>query len=267
MGAGFSGLIDFYRGRFEAAQRHTDHMLSLEAGPAPEWYIHDTEPQVLARACGCMTAALRDRPEAAEAMADEAIRHGRRSRNPFNLAFALQFAGLAFYTLERPERVAACGEEGLEVCAREGYPALIGLARVLRAWGDGRRGDPSQEVAAIQQGVAEGSRVRALIEGPRVLGILAEAQQRAGDPASALAAAQAGLRVAERAGNRFWDAELLRRIAELDLALRGDAAREAARARLLEARRTARAQGTPLLARRAEATLSRHSMACESSEP
>jgi class 3 adenylate cyclase len=268
MGEGFLGLMEFYRGHFSDAWRHCERMLALEleSGPVPEWYVHDLHPEVIARYCGSSALAALGRVEEMRRMSDEMILCGRKSGQAFNHGFAVVFAGLALHTCGDVERVDRCGLEALEVCGEQGYPIILGLATALRGWALAERGEPGEGAALVQRGLAIGSEARALIEGPRVLGLLAEAQLRAGELEAARAAVDGGLGIAERCGNVFWNAELERLRAEI--ALREDAsARPAAADDLRRALARARGQGSALLERRALETARRYRMESVVEEP
>ncbi len=253
MGQGFTGLIRFYQGRHVEAWGHLEHMLALEAisNETPEWYIHDPEPDVIARFAGGIVLAIQDRPREATELAEAAVARGRDSGNPFNLAFALAYAGLAAHCCGNAGRVLRLAEEGVKVCSDQGFPLYLSVSEVLRGWAESQLGAPAVGLAHIQEGLALGARAGALIEGPRVLGLLAEALAAAGEPAGALQAALRGVRLAERHGNVFWNPELLRMAADLRLALdpaaREDATRDLEQALALSGSHGARRLETRIL--------------------
>jgi len=268
MGEVFLGLMEFYRGHFEAARLHAQRMIALEARAVavPDWYAYDMQPDVIARYCGSNALALLGRCEEARRMCDDMIERGRASGRAFNRGFALVFAGLAFHTCGDVERVAACGEEALEACAEHGFPIIEGLATALAGWGAAHRGEAARGVAQVQAGLVIGSAARSLIEGPRVLGLLAEARRCAGDLRGAKHALGGGLAIAERLGNVFWNAELERLAAEITLDL--DAAgRDEAERWLRLALGRARAQGSSLLADRVLESAARYRIDSLSEEP
>jgi hypothetical protein len=224
----------------------------------PDWYIHDVEPGVLARSCGSMALALLGRTDEAHSLAHDAVALGRASRNRFNHGFALCFAGLALHSCGDPEGLLALGQEGVRVCSEEGYPTLIGLAAALEGCARAALGRPQEGAKRVAEGLALGSRARALVEGPRVLGLLAEAQRAAGEASAARGSALAGVRVGTTHGIHFWKAELLRLAADIALenGLLADPSEAASDLRI--ALDLAHRQGAVLFEARVRETLARY---------
>jgi tetratricopeptide (TPR) repeat protein len=267
MGEGFLGLMEFYRGRFEAARMRSHRMLALEGRVGvPDWYAYDMQPDVIARYCGANALALLGRLDEARAMGAEMIERGARGARAFNRGFALVFAGLAFHACGDAERVGECAEHALAVCRDHGFTIIEGLATALAGWKLARSGDASRGVAQVQAGLVIGSAARALIEGPRVLGLLAEARLAAGDWPGAQEALRGGIAIAERLGNRFWNAELERLTGELML-LRDASAREEGAGWLRRAIARAQEQGSVLLANRVRETAARYRIESLTEEP
>ena len=104
-----------------------------------------------------------------------------------------------------------CAEEGLGLATKHGIRLYDGATKILRGWARSAQ-DPSDSglaemgaaLAAVQ---ATGTRMFR----PFVLGLLADALERAGRHGDALAAVDAGLAEVEARGERFWEAELHRR--------------------------------------------------------
>src|SRR5439155_14783398 len=138
-------------------------------------------------------------------------------------AWAEEFAALLYVLLHEPEAARAHAERVLAACAEEPNAVPEAVATILRGWALAAAGAVPEGLAVLREGLERGlaTRQRLGLEGG--LGLLADAQARAGDVAGALAT----LAEAEGAvpGEEIWRADTLRRRAELR-ALEGAAAAE-----------------------------------------
>ncbi len=252
----FSGVTRFYEGRFLDAVANFDRALDIEprCPERPEWYVGEHEPTVVVRSYRSMTLAVIGQLEEAVAMSERAIELGRRSNEPFNLGFALSYGALTHQLRRDPERVLRLADEGVDLCEAQGFPEFLALSRMLRGWALAQLGGVAEGIAELRSGMALGSETGTVIEAPRAFALLAEAQSHSPHHEEALGTVQAGLAIAHRNGNTYWDAELSRLEGVIRLQV-DPAAREAAAASLIKASRIARAQGASLLAQRV-----RHSM-------
>jgi class 3 adenylate cyclase/tetratricopeptide (TPR) repeat protein len=260
-GEAFSSVSAFFEGRFRDALGHLDRMLALEARCTgrPDWFLHEHDPAVVSRSYRGMTLAVMGQLDEAAALASDAIEHGRGTAEPLNVAFALAYAGIVHQLRDEPGEVMPLVQEGIEICRDQGFLEYEALSGMLRGWARARLGSPAEGVAELMQGMSLGSETGTVIEGPRACGYLADAQSRMGDLPRALETVERGLALANRHGNTYWNAELLRLKGEIWLQHDPTARKEVA-ATLAQACQLAHDQGALLIENRIHASLEDHKL-------
>jgi len=152
-----------------------------------------------------------------------------------------------------PAEALACAEATIASGAERGYAYRVAMGRVLRGWAMAALGDAEDGVADIAEGLDASRATGAHMDDPHYLGLLAEAQLRAGDPRAARASVAEALELASREHSLFYEAELHRLHADAVLAAGGDAAEAEDHLRLALER--ARDQGSRALELRAATAL------------
>src|SRR5262245_14448837 len=193
-------------------------------------------------------------PDAALTRTREPVALARGLDDPFGLAFALLFE-TGVHWLRRD--VAAQRERATEVVAlsqTQGFPFWLGLGHVYHAMACVVAGDFSA-LPEVLDGMALAAETGSQAGAPGIFGLLAEAQQAAGQLAEAHGTVATALAVAAQTGQLFWDAELHRLDGDLLLAT-GRTADEAA-TRYHRALAIAREQGARSFELRAATSLAR----------
>jgi DNA-binding response OmpR family regulator len=133
-----------------------------------------------------------------------------------------------------------------------GAPELAGLGRFLAAWGRHGAATYGDQTKEMEKEINDLEAAGILHYQPQCLGYLAEAHRRVGNLAAARATVDRALAMADRTGERYWKAELLRIRASIGAA---QASRfDEVRNDLDHAIEVAISQGAAMLERRARAT-------------
>jgi predicted ATPase len=144
---------------------------------------------------------------------EEAITWSRRLNHPHTLAYVLSFGALAHVLRRENEKAEAMAEEVLALAAAQNLPVWLPSANVLRGYLRVARGD-TEALAFARQGIAAKNAQGSVLNQPFFLSLLAASCERAGRAEEALSLLAEAFAIAERTGERWFEAELYR--------LRGD---------------------------------------------
>ena len=163
-----------------------------------------------------MGSGLLGYPEQAELRNQEALGLARELQHPLSLAIALLFAGM-LYRWRRDAKLAGnFAEEALKLSTKEGgFAQASAMSTALLGWAWSVQDQKQDGIELIRQGLAayratggEGFR-------PMYLADLAEALENNGELTEALTAVREALTLANRTGERTYEAELHRLKGEL----------------------------------------------------
>lgn len=217
----------FAQGELSAARHHAEQGRALydadrHASLAGVYGNHD--PGVCAFAHGAWALALLGEPEAAVRSADEAIALARTVGHRFSEAHALLYAARV-HQLQRDWRATRAHAAAAGTLAREdGFGQLTAWADVMDGWALVQAGDRDEGIATARRGIAAIAASGSRDFMTYFLGLLAESLGQAGQPDAALEVVAEALSLAERCGERFYEAQLLRIRAEVRGAAAGEGA-------------------------------------------
>jgi predicted ATPase/class 3 adenylate cyclase len=144
---------------------------------------------------------------------EEAIAWSRQLNHPHTLGYALSFGALVHLLRRDNEKAEAMTDEVLALAAAQNLPVWLPSANVLRGYLRVARGD-TEALAFARQGIAAKNAQGSVLNQPCFLSLLAESCERAGKAEEALSVLAEAFAIAERTGERWFEAELYR--------LRGD---------------------------------------------
>jgi DNA-binding winged helix-turn-helix (wHTH) protein/predicted ATPase len=250
----------FTRGDLETASRHfaegAVYQIDRHAGMAATYGSHDVG--VCCHNFSGWAQALLGRTEAADHTSDEGIALARSLGHPFSLALALVFAAAVSQTRRDVLTTKTRASEALAIAREQDFRLLSGSASTLEGWAAVGQREYREGLQLIEKGLAE---VRATGSNsfllPYFLGLQAEAQLKSGQAPAGLAVVNEAIAIAQRTGERFWEAELHRLKGELELVSNVSSATCQAQQALLQAIEVARGQGANLLVLRAAVSLGR----------
>ena len=194
-------------------------------------------------------------PDRAVDRAEEALGLARRLAHPFTLVLCLSF--VSWLRLLRGDRGEAetLNREAVEVSSEQGIPVYLASGRIIEGALRAADGEAEAGVPMIEAGLRELDALGSYIRRSFQLGLLAEAQLRAGRPRDGLATVAKALRFVAGKGERWYEPELHRLRGELTLAAGGT--RHAARQAFEAAQLTAGERGALSLELRAATRLAR----------
>jgi class 3 adenylate cyclase/tetratricopeptide (TPR) repeat protein len=247
----FSGVPLYYRGDYAGSLRHLERAMEFAPSAArPDWFVHEHDVLVSALSYGAMALWTVGEVERAQQSLAAAIDLGRKSRHPFNHAFAQSWAAFVHQMRGDAAGVLRSSEEVMEICAEQGFSVYHGVAQTLHGWARVAATRDEQGLAELRDGLKRSAATGTRTEAPRMLGVLADAYRRIGRRSQALATLGTALDFSRQYRSPYWDAELLRLRGDV-LLLEDPEALEPALEEFQRAAGLARAQGALSLELRA----------------
>jgi predicted ATPase len=251
------GTSLFWMGELEQALDYLRRSASLYAPEQhrPLTWVYGHEPGMYAEVYLSDTLWLLGYPDQALAHAAEVLRLGLAVAQAQSQAFALMSAALINQWRGDLQRMGELTEEGFALCAEQGLPLWLAYATTKRGWLKAERGEAAEGIAEMRRGIAGVRSTGAEIVLTVDLCMLAEQYGKAGRHGEGLAVVAEALALAEKGGERCWEAELYRVKGEL---LRGAGAEASeAEASFRQAVEIARRQKAKSLELRAAVSLAR----------
>ncbi|HET6521517.1 MAG TPA: AAA family ATPase, partial [Geminicoccaceae bacterium] len=253
-----SGLTALHRGAFAEARSAFETILRLydpdRHRPPPVHYVHD--PKVSALAYLPVVLWIQGDPEQAQGWSEAALRYAAELNQANLVAHVRVYAGAGLEELAgEAAAVRAHAEAVIELADQHSlqYFRLSGL--ILKGWAMARLGAAAEGLALMRAGSAERVALGVSWYQVRYFCMLAAAHLEQGDPGQGLAVLEEAKRLAQRAEERMWQAELERIEGELRRAL--GAPPEVVEGRFRAALAIARAQGAKSFELRAATSLAR----------
>jgi class 3 adenylate cyclase/predicted ATPase len=199
-------------------------------------------------------------PDDALARIDRVQQLARSLDHKFSLGEAFGFAANVHRYRGEHAQALACAEQAIAICDEGGFAVWLAHAHVMRGWLQCERGRHDEGVAEMREGLALWARSGAVVTRPLYLTLLAEGLARGGDLVQALARLDEAMGIVQAHGERYYEAEVRRLIAELTLRRDGPllpAARRAAEQGLRAAHELAMQQHKRGFALRSATSLAR----------
>ena len=165
-----------------------------------------------------LTLWLLGYPDQAQQRSHEALTRARQLAQPFDLAFALDWATWLHQLRREPQATQDQAEAAMALCTEQGFAQLLAFGRLLRGWVLAARQQGEDGIAHIRQGLAAYQATGAAVGRPQYLALLAEAHGQVGQAEAGLAMLREALTVVEHTGERSYEAELHRLTGQLLLA-------------------------------------------------
>jgi predicted ATPase len=186
--------------------------------------VYPTDPQITGRAFLAWSLLLLGHVELAVAHAEQALADARLLAHPPTLALVLQCRCTVAQFLDDRQGVGAHAEALLAASVERGFAFWSAMGKVFHGWAVARGGDVAAGTARIREAIVEHRATEAAIFSPYYRALLADAQLAGGLADEALGSVTQAFSQATATGERWLDAELLRRKGELLLATGGDQA-------------------------------------------
>jgi predicted ATPase len=154
-------------------------------------------------------------PDQALRRSREALTLAQELAHPFSLAYAICFAGV-FCQLRRDVQAAqerATAE--IALCAEQGFALYLARGTILQGWTMAEQGQRAEGLAQMRQGLASYQATGAAVFRQYYLAFLAETYGKVGQAEKGLSVLAQALATVDKAGERFYEAELYRLKGEL----------------------------------------------------
>jgi predicted ATPase/class 3 adenylate cyclase len=215
VGSRSMGLTMHLLGEFRAAARSFERVLQLydpkEHGALMAVAAYDM--RALALTYLSLDVFILGRTDDALSHGEQAIAWSRELNHPHTLGYALSFGALVHLLRGENEKAETMTEEVLALAAAQNLPVWLPSANILRGYLHVARGD-IKALAFARQGIAAKTSQGSVLNQPFFLSLLAQSCERVGQAEEALSLLAEAFAIAERTGERWFEAELYR--------LRGD---------------------------------------------
>jgi predicted ATPase len=247
----------FGRGKLAEVGAHAQAGLALydpkiHQAMASSYGNHD------ASACACyftaLSLALAGEEKPARAAADKALAVARSLNDPFSLALALFFASAVEQVLGNVALAARHAEASTQIAMEHALAMLRAWSTGMVGWCATEGGNPDRGIALLTEAIAALRVTQSRHFLSYLLGLLAEAQMKAGYHADAMKAVEDGIALVDASGERYYSAELYRLQGEL-LVRPPHRQKRKAQASFRAAINLARQQGAKALEQRAKESL------------
>jgi predicted ATPase/class 3 adenylate cyclase len=215
VGSRSMGLNLHLLGKFRAAAQSFERVLQLyapnEHGALTAVAAYDM--RALALTYLSVDLFILGHTDEALSRGEEAMAWSRQLNHPHTLGYAISLGAMVHLLRRENEKAEALTEEVLALAAAQNLPVWLPSADVLRGYLRVARGD-TEALAFARQGIAAKNAQGSVLNQPFFLSLLAASCERAGKAEEALSLLAEASAIAERTGERWFEAELYR--------LRGD---------------------------------------------
>jgi predicted ATPase/class 3 adenylate cyclase len=214
------GSTFFHLGEFGAAQAYLAQGLTLydaQRHYSRVFLYGGIEPGVFGLSHAALVLWHLGYPDQALQKSEAARTLAQELSYPFSMAAARIFAALSHQLRRERLLTQEWAEAGSALAREQGFPGWVGQGSVLQGWAQAEQGQSEEGIAQIRQGMATRQALGAGIFHSYYLTLLAEVYGKAGQAEERLAALTEALTVADKSGERFYEAELYRLRGELTL--------------------------------------------------
>jgi DNA-binding winged helix-turn-helix (wHTH) protein/predicted ATPase len=190
---------------YEKALRLYDPKRHLDDG-----FLYALNPGVAMPCFAAWALWFLGQPDEALERIQEALTLARELSEPLSLAHALLFAAI-LHQLRREEELAQeHADAAFAVSSEHGLALYQAMSTVMRGWTFIKQGRHEEAIEQMREGLAALQATGTELVRPHFLGLLAEALGLAHQPEEGLRALEEALHVAQRNGERYYEAELYR---------------------------------------------------------
>jgi predicted ATPase len=149
-------------------------------------------------------------PDQALARSGEAVLLAQQIAQPISLVFALRFAAVLHQFRRDGRATQERSEAAMRLAMEQGFPGWIAQSAILRGWTLAHQGQAQAGIEQIHQGLRAFRATGAEINQSYFLALLAEAHGMMEQPAEGLLTLTEALLLADKIGERVYEAELYR---------------------------------------------------------
>ncbi|WP_349609233.1 MULTISPECIES: adenylate/guanylate cyclase domain-containing protein [Cupriavidus] len=213
------GATLFFMGEFNAAHAHLGQALALYSPAAQHAHplLHGVHPEVRALAISAHALWYLGYPDQAFRRGQESLTLARKVSHPFSLAHALVFMAELHQFRRDPQLAQECAEAAITLSTEQGFPFWLGWATIVQGWALAERESAEDGIARIRGGLTAYHATGAERGRSHFLALLAQAYGKVGQAETGLSVLNEAMDMADRSGERYYEAELHRLKGELML--------------------------------------------------
>jgi len=206
-----------HTGEFSSAIEHFDKALLLydPEGHRDDAFRYSQNPGVGTRCHASWTLWFLGEPDQALARSEEALALARELSEPHGLAHAFFFAAILHQLRREHRRAREYAEAAIAVASEHGLVVYQASSTVALGWALIEQGSPEEAIEHIRRGLAAHQARGTELLRPHFSALLAEALDKSRLDEEALRVLEDALQVADRHGERYYQAELYRLKGEL----------------------------------------------------
>ena len=154
-------------------------------------------------------------PAQARTQSARALRLAQQIPHPYTLARTLYLDTLLCQLCHDAQAVRDQADAAIQVATTQRFPLVQALGLIMRGWAIALQEHRPEGLVQIRQGLDTYGATGAEYQRPHFLALLAEASGLLGQPEGGLAALEEALRLMQRTGEQYYEAELHRQRGEL----------------------------------------------------
>jgi class 3 adenylate cyclase/predicted ATPase len=212
------GASLLFRADFVGALPHLRRAITLyDPAKHRALAISAYDPCVACRGFIAWTLLFQGYPDQALSEIERALVEAPVLGHPHTVAFSLHVSCLFCQVRGDWDQLAGRSAELVALAAEQGFAHVLATGTFFRGWTMLAAGEPSDHaILEMQHGLSAKQATGAQLKVPYYLGLLAEAHQRRGDLREARQLLTKALDLVERTGERWYEAELERRMGEVE---------------------------------------------------
>jgi len=206
-------------GEFALARAHFEQSIALYDPQQhhPHAFLYGLDPGVTSLTVAPLALWSLGYPTQALERSREGLTLAQQLSHPHSLAFALTFAAFLHQLRREGQAVRERAEVGIALSSEQGFPLWLAVGTIFRGWALAEQGQGEVGIVQMRQGLAAWRATGAGGYLTHYPALLVEAYGKVGQVEEGLAVLAEALAMAEKNGERHYEAELYRLKGELTL--------------------------------------------------
>ena len=217
LGHGSSGRDSMYGGKFASSRLHLEEVLTLYDPISHRSLVHQAgiHPHVHALAALGFILFCLGYPDQALVHSNRAVAEAQSLAQPPTLALSLEIGARVLSLVGENTGCGAWVDQLVAVADEQGFPFWRALGTIFRGWITAKNGDVTEGMSVLRQGLRAYRNTRTAVWMPHHIALLAGACEIAGQIEEAMTLLDDALQIADRTGERWFEAELNRHKGQL----------------------------------------------------
>jgi predicted ATPase len=206
------GMALFHLGELTSAREYLEQGMALDDSQRP--HARPTpavaDPQVVCASYTSWVLWFLGYPEQAVQRSHEALALAQELGHPFSQAFALAYVPMIHLARREARAARARAEAAITLANEQGFPIWAAFGTFYHGWALAAQGQPEEGIAQMRQGLDAWLDTGAELGRSTILVMLAEGYGAVGQIEEGLTVLAEALAVADKMGERYYEAELHR---------------------------------------------------------